>query len=132
MHHSKIQLGRECLQHPPDAANPQEGEGAWLESNPTKNRNPANALRPVYAQEVYMWKLRRLLPVGSVELLQVTGNALLNLSHAPLHLGTGEVLVSVVHRLELAAVNRNAGFRQQPHGAAMGTSRPGPVADSIS
>ena len=59
-----------------------------------------------------MWKLRRLLPVGSVELLQVTGNALLNLSHAPLHLGTGEVLVSVVHRLELAAVNRNAGFRQ--------------------
>src|SRR5690349_13098001 len=40
-------------------------------------------------------RFRRLLSVGRIELLQVTGNALLNLSHAPFHLGAGEVLVAV-------------------------------------
>ena len=45
----------------------------------------------------------RLLPVGGVELLQITRYALLNLRYAPLHLGAREVLVAVVHRLKLAA-----------------------------
>ena len=62
--------------------------------------------------------LGRLLPVGGVELLQIARNALLDLRHAPLHLGTGEVPVTVVHRLELAAVDRDAGVRQQAHQAA--------------
>ena len=62
--------------------------------------------------------LGRLLPVGGVELLQIARNAFLNLRQAPLHLRLGEVLVTVVHRFELAAVNRDAGFRQQPHAAA--------------
>ena len=35
------------------------------------------------------------------------------LRHAPLHLGAREVLVAVVHGLELAAVNRHAGLREQ-------------------
>src|SRR5271155_3227720 len=64
--------------------------------------------------------LGRLLPVGTVELVQIAGDALLNLRHPPLHLRPGEVLVSVVHRLELAAVNRNAGFREQAYGATEG------------
>src|SRR5262245_31029583 len=58
------------------------------------------------------------LSIGAVELLQITRNALLNLSHAPVHLGTREVLVTVVHRLELAAVDRNPGLRQQTYGSA--------------
>ena len=58
-------------------------------------------------------RLRRLLPVGGVELLQIARDALLNLRHAPVHLGAGEVLVAVVHRLELTAVDRDAGLREQ-------------------
>ena len=52
--------------------------------------------------------LGRLLPVGGIELLKITRNALLDLRHAPLHLGAREVLVAVVHRLELAAVEFEA------------------------
>ena len=63
-------------------------------------------------------RLGWLLPVGSVELLQITRHALLDLRHPPLHLGPREVPVAVVHRLELAAVDRDAGLRQQPHRAA--------------
>ncbi len=62
--------------------------------------------------------LGRLLPVGGVELLQIARHALLDLRHPPLHLGPREVPVAVVHRLELAAVDRHAGLRQQPHRAA--------------
>ena len=63
-------------------------------------------------------RLGRLLPVGSVELLQIARHALLDLRHPPLHLGPREVPVAVVHRLELAAVDRDAGLRQQAHRAA--------------
>jgi hypothetical protein len=35
--------------------------------------------------------------------VQIAGDALLDLRHAPLHLVLGEVLVAVVHGLELAA-----------------------------
>src|SRR5262249_4941075 len=54
----------------------------------------------------------------TVELAQVTGNALLNLRHAPLHLRPGKVLVSVVYRLELAAIDRDADFPEQAHSSA--------------
>ena len=63
-------------------------------------------------------RLGRLLPVGGVELLQIARDALLDLRHAPLHLGAREVLVAIVHRLELAAVDRHAGLREQAHRAA--------------
>ena len=63
-------------------------------------------------------RLGRLLPVGSVELLQIARDALLDLRHASVHLGAREVLIAVVHRLELAAVDRDAGFREQAHCAA--------------
>ena len=65
-------------------------------------------------------RVRGLLPVGGVELLQIARNALLNLCLPSIHLGAGEVLVAVVHRLELAPVNRDACLRQQAHGAAEG------------
>ena len=51
---------------------------------------------------------------NSVELLKIARDALLDLRHAPLHLGAREILVAVVRCLELAAVNRDAGLRQQP------------------
>jgi hypothetical protein len=60
--------------------------------------------------------LGRFLPVGRIELLQIAPDALLYLRHAPLHLGPREVLVAVVHRFELAAVNRHAGLREQAQG----------------
>ena len=59
-----------------------------------------------------------LLPVGGVELLQVARDARLDLATPPLHLGAREVAVAVVHRLEFAAVDRNAGGGQQAHLAA--------------
>ena len=63
-------------------------------------------------------RLGRLLPVGTVELLQIARHALLDLRHPPLHLGPREVPVAVVHRLELAAVDRDRAVRKQPHRAA--------------
>src|SRR6266508_3899751 len=48
----------------------------------------------------------------------MTGNALLNLRHAPLHLRPGKVLVSVVYRLELAAIDRDAHLPKQAHSSA--------------
>ena len=57
-------------------------------------------------------RLGRLVTVCGVELLQIAGDARLNLSHAPLHLGPREVPVAIVHRLELTAVNRHAVRRQ--------------------
>jgi hypothetical protein len=50
--------------------------------------------------------------------LPVACDAFLDLRHAPLHLGPGEVLAAVVHRLELADFNRDAGLREQPQSAA--------------
>jgi hypothetical protein len=48
------------------------------------------------------------LAVGVVQLAQITGHALLKLRSAPFHLRPREVPVTIVHRLELAAVDRNA------------------------
>src|SRR5258708_11302467 len=71
-------------------------------------------------------RLGRLLPVGGVDLLQIARDALLDLRHAPVHLGAREVLVTVVNRLEFAAIARNGGFCEQAQGA---TERNKPGAD---
>jgi hypothetical protein len=63
-------------------------------------------------------RLRRLLPVDRVELGKVAGNALFQLRAPPLHLALGEVLVAVVDRLELAAVDGHARRSEQAHLAA--------------
>ena len=63
-------------------------------------------------------RLRRLLPVGRVELGEIAGNALLQLRAPPLHLALREVLVAVVDRLELAAVDGHARRGEQAHLAA--------------
>src|SRR6266404_1070319 len=60
------------------------------------------------------------LAIGGVELAQIARNAPLDLRQPPFHLSLREVVVARVHRLELAAVDRDARFRQQPHLAAQG------------
>ena len=45
--------------------------------------------------------------------MEIARHALLDLRHAPFHLGLGEVPVAIIHRLELAAIDRNAGSCQQ-------------------
>ena len=47
-----------------------------------------------------------------VERRHVTIYAGFDLLHAPLNIGTGEVSVPVVHRLELAAINHDAGVSE--------------------
>jgi hypothetical protein len=47
----------------------------------------------------------RLGTVRAVERRQIPGNARIDLGQAPLELGGGEVLVAIVDRLELAAIN---------------------------
>ena len=88
-----------------------------------ENREPPHLLLQLLdllfeAARLGLERLGRLLPVGSVELLQIARHALLDLRHPPLHLRPREVPVAVVHRLELAAVDRHAGLRQQAHRAA--------------
>ena len=53
-----------------------------------------------------------LLPVGGLKGRQIAIDAGFDLRHPPLDLIGGEVLVAVVNRLELAAVNRDEGFRK--------------------
>ena len=59
-----------------------------------------------------------LLAVGAIQLSQVTRNAFLDLRHATLHLGSGEVAIPIVNGLELAAVYRDTGIRKQANRAA--------------
>jgi hypothetical protein len=58
-------------------------------------------------------RVRGLLPVGGVELAQIAGNALFELRPAPLHLRPRQVAIPIIDRLELAAVDGNAGCRKQ-------------------
>ena len=53
------------------------------------------------------------LTVGAVELREIPGDALVNLRQTALHLGLSEVPIPRVDGLELAAVNRDAGFAEQ-------------------
>src|SRR6266700_7760691 len=63
-------------------------------------------------------RLRWLLPVGGIELAQIARDAFLKLCSATFYLRAREVLVPVVHRLELAAIDGNARFGKQTHLAA--------------
>ena len=63
-------------------------------------------------------RLRRLLQIGRVELGQIARHALFQLLASPLHFRLREVFVAIIDRLEFAAVDRNARFREQPHLAA--------------
>src|ERR1700719_3279501 len=54
-----------------------------------------------------------LFAVGSVQRPQVTRDAGLDLLHPPADLGYGVVLVAIVHRFELAAVDRNDGMSEE-------------------
>jgi hypothetical protein len=58
---------------------------------------------------------RWLLPIGAIELTQISADTFLNLRHPPRHLGMREVAVAIVHRLELAAVDCDAWGLQQAH-----------------
>src|SRR3954452_426240 len=58
------------------------------------------------------------LTISTVELREITGNALVNLRQTALHLGLGEVPIPRVDGLELAAVDRNARFAKQFKAAA--------------
>src|SRR5579863_5043316 len=60
-------------------------------------------------------RFRWLLPIGAIELTQISTNTLLDLRHPPRHLGMRKVAVAVVHRLELAAVDGDAWGLQQAH-----------------
>jgi len=48
------------------------------------------------------------------ELVQIARDALLDLRHSPLHLGAREILVPIIDRLELAAIDGNARFSEEP------------------
>src|SRR3978361_978876 len=58
------------------------------------------------------------LTVGTVELREITGNALVDLRQTALHLGLGEVPIPRVDGLELAAIDRNGRFAEQFKAAA--------------
>ena len=60
------------------------------------------------------------MPVSGIELPEIARHTLLDLGPAALHLGSCEVLVAVVDRLELGAVDGHAGRVQQPQPAAEG------------
>ena len=59
--------------------------------------------------------LGRLLPVGRIKLAQIAPDALLQLGTPSFHLRPCEVLVPVVHGLELAAIDGNARRREKTH-----------------
>jgi hypothetical protein len=76
---------------------------------PSSDRSPTAcyAHRPASAL-VMRQRLRRLLPIGYVELTEIPRNALLKLCPAPLHLSACEVPIAVVHRFKFTAVNERA------------------------
>src|SRR5215831_15978018 len=58
-------------------------------------------------------RFRWLLQIGGVELAQISRHTLIDLRKSPLHLRAGEILIAIIDRLELAAVDRNARLREQ-------------------
>src|SRR5476649_2714335 len=71
------------------------------------------------------------LAISTVELREITGNALVDLCQPPLHLGLGEVPIPRVDSLELAAVNRNARFAEQFKAAAQHHELAAHLADGL-
>src|SRR4029077_16854407 len=74
-------------------------------------------------------RVRWLLQVGSVELAQIPRHAFLDLSKPALHLRAREILVAVVDRLELAAVDGDARLRQKAYLSANGDELRAHLAD---
>src|SRR6266480_1635842 len=72
---------------------------------------------------------RWVLQVGGVELAQIPRHALLDLSKPALHLRAREVLVAVVDRLELAAIDGDARCRQKAYLSANGDELRAHLAD---
>src|SRR5262249_45297501 len=64
-------------------------------------------------RQLFGWSL----PISRIELRKIALHALLQLGAASLHLPAREVLVAGIDCLELAAIDRNARLRQQPHQA---------------
>src|SRR5690349_19991593 len=62
--------------------------------------------------------------------MQIARDALLDLPHSPLHFGAREILVPIIDCLELAAVDRDASFDEQAHGAAEHNKPAANLADS--
>jgi hypothetical protein len=58
-------------------------------------------------------RLRRILQIRGVELAQIPRYALFQLLAPPLNFPVSEILVAVIHCLELATIDRNARFRKQ-------------------
>jgi hypothetical protein len=85
----------------------QSGYFAW------KNR-PASE-RQCKPRHLRGQRLRRLLPVGRVKLAKIARDTLLQLSTPPFHLRPCEILVPVVHGLELAAIDGSTRRRQETH-----------------
>src|SRR5215831_12744310 len=65
-------------------------------------------------------RFRWLLQIGGVELAQISRHALIDLRKSALHLCAGEILVAIIDRLELAAVDRDARLREQAQLSAKG------------
>ncbi len=63
-------------------------------------------------------RLARQLMIDRIELREITSHALFELRAPPFHLALGEVPIAVVNGFELAAVDRDARCRQQPHPTA--------------
>jgi len=61
--------------------------------------------------------------------VQIARDALLDLRHSPLHLGAREILVPIIDRLELAAVDRDASFGEEAHRAAQHNKPAADLAD---
>ena len=58
-------------------------------------------------------RLRRFLPIDGVKLAQIARDTFFELRPPPFHFAGREVLVAIVYGLELAAVDGDAGLRQQ-------------------
>src|SRR5690242_3078778 len=74
---------------------------------------------------------RWFLQVGGVELAQIPRHALLDLSKPALHLRAREILVAIVDRLELAAVDGDARLRQKAYLSANGDELRAHLADRL-
>src|SRR5215475_10945923 len=65
-------------------------------------------------------RFRWLLQIGGVELAQISRHTLIDLRKSALHLCPREILIAIIDRLELAAVDRNPRLREQAQISAKG------------
>ena len=74
---------------------------------------------------------QRRLPVRSIQFRQIARDALLQLLHPRLELAVGEVLVAIVDRFELAAIDRDDRLGEQLQIAAQDDELPAHAADRL-